>query len=72
MCNKTIKRSLNTKMQINDNMTAIRIVRDAADIMEAIEYDDIDCIKKGIDKLKLNIEILETIVKYFELTGGYN
>lgn len=59
-------------MQINDNMTAIKIVRDAADIMEAIEYNDIDCIKTGIDKLKLNTEILETMVRYFELTGGYN
>ena len=57
---------------MNDNMTAIKMMRNVADIMESIECGDVDRIKTNIVTLKLNIEVLECVVKYFELTHNYN
>ena len=56
---------------MNDNLTAIKILRDVSDIMEGIEYDNINKIKEGIKNLKDHTEQLEVIVNYFELTNMY-
>lgn len=56
---------------MNDNLTTIKILRDVSDIMEGIEYDNINKIKEGIKSLKNHTEQLEVIVNYFELTNMY-